>query len=63
MGCGDKKFVLTGATKRFACPTKEEALKSFKARKRRQISILEAQAKHAREALHKAEGRNPVCVL
>jgi hypothetical protein len=36
---GEKRFVLRGARKRFACPTKQEAMESFKARKRAQIAI------------------------
>jgi hypothetical protein len=36
----DGKFVLLSATKRWACPTEDEAIESFKARKRKQISIL-----------------------
>lgn len=45
-----RKFVLREATKRFACPTKEEALESFIARKERQATILEARARTARRA-------------
>ncbi len=37
------RFVLLEARKRFACPTKEEALKSYVARKRRQQGILNSQ--------------------
>lgn len=44
---GDKKFILRDARKRFACPTKEEALESFLKRKERQINILRAQLKEA----------------
>ena len=47
----DEKFILTAANKRFACPTKEEALKSFLARKKRQLSILTNQADHVREII------------
>ncbi|WP_315740040.1 MULTISPECIES: hypothetical protein [unclassified Bradyrhizobium] len=42
------RFVLLTATKRWACPTEEEALESFIARKRKQISILS-------HKLHRAE--------
>lgn len=52
---GGTRFVLKAARKRFACPTQEEALTSFKARKRRQIGILRAQLERAEEALDKAE--------
>ena len=48
------KFILLSATKRWACPTKEEALESFKKRKQRQISILSGQIARANEALFKA---------
>jgi hypothetical protein len=44
------RFVLTAANKRYALPTKEEALESLLARKARQILILESQTKHARDA-------------
>lgn len=48
---GEARFVLTGARKRFACPTVEEALASFRARKLRQIAILQANARLAQRAL------------
>lgn len=48
---GDERFVLLGARKRFACPTKEEALESFIARKKAQKRIYEARARHAERAL------------
>jgi len=47
----EQKFILLSARKRFACPTVEEALVSFKARKQRQIKILKGQLKQAEEAL------------
>lgn len=40
---GQKRFVLTEARKKFACPTREEALESFRKRKQRQAKILRAQ--------------------
>ena len=43
--CG--RFVLLTATKRWACPTEEEALGSFTARKRKQIRILSTQLSRA----------------
>jgi hypothetical protein len=52
---GEKKFVRRDARKRFACPTKEEALESFVARKKRQIGILSAQLRNAEDAIHKAQ--------
>ena len=51
------KFVNLQAGKRYAAPTIEEALQSYKARKRRQVSILSAQLKRATamlRAAHKA---------
>lgn len=48
---GNKRFVKTEARKRFACPTKEEALESFKARKTRQARILKAQLRNVEMAL------------
>lgn len=41
------KFVLLSGHKRFAFPTKEEALKSFIERKRRQVRLLRGQMEHA----------------
>ena len=52
---GDKRFVLRDARKRFACPTKEEALESFIARKKRQATIFESRARNARLAIKLAE--------
>ena len=52
------RFVLRGARKRFAAPTKEEARQSLIARKRRQIKILQAQLRHAELCLAMAEGRS-----
>ena len=54
IGFSSKRFVLKDARKRFACSTKEEALESFRARKRRQIGILRHQLRLAEAAL-KAE--------
>lgn len=56
---GEKRFVLSEATKRFAYPTKELALSSFVARKRRHISILEAQLEHLQTALDFAQHHVP----
>lgn len=52
----NKKFVLLAARKRYACPTKKEALISFIARKRRQIEIIKYQLEKAERALKLAEG-------
>lgn len=46
-----RRFVLRDARKRFACPTREEAFDSFRARKERQAKILRAQLKHVEDAL------------
>jgi hypothetical protein len=48
---GHLRFVLLTARKRFACPTKEEALESFIARKTRQASIYAARLDRARRAI------------
>lgn len=50
-----KRFVLLTAQKRFAQPTKEEALLSFLARKSRQLSILRNQVKDAETAQRMAQ--------
>lgn len=49
------KFILKNAIKRYAQPTKELALESYIARKRRQIKILEARLAQARDGLRQAE--------
>lgn len=46
-----KKWIKKKAYRKFACETKEEALESFKARKNRQIWILERQLQDAKRAL------------
>jgi hypothetical protein len=48
---GETRFVLSGARKRFACPTEEEALASFRSRKHCQIAILQANIRLAQRAL------------
>lgn len=52
---GARRFVKSDARKRFACPTKEEAMVSFIARKRRQAAILRGQLDGVEEALRKAK--------
>lgn len=42
LGFGDRRFVLRGARKKYACLTLEEAKQSFLARKKRQRRILQA---------------------
>lgn len=52
IGCGfSKKWVSKTSRKRFAHPSRELALDSFKKRKTVQLRIYEARAKRAREAL------------
>jgi hypothetical protein len=51
VGLSKNRFVLRDGNKRFACPTRQEALQSFVARKLRQISILRAQLSGAEDAL------------
>lgn len=46
-----KKFCLKTGKKRYAYPTINEAIVSFKSRKRRQIRILESQLNGAKQAL------------
>ena len=55
LGFAGRKFVLADARKRFACPTEEEAMQSFIARKRTQKRILEGQLKHVSQALAMGE--------
>lgn len=52
---GKPKWVSKTARKRYAYPTREEALTSFIARKRRQIEIMETELEGARLALAMAE--------
>ena len=58
-GLENPRFVLRSATKRWACPTEEEALTAFMARKRRQIEIHTARLKRAKQALRLAEAIDP----
>jgi hypothetical protein len=51
----DKKWVSKVTRKRFAYPSEQAAMRSFKARKRRQIEILEGQLSNARAALSLAD--------
>lgn len=53
----NKRFVLTSARKRYACPTKQEALDSFIARKKRQQTILRNQLQHVKTVLAMAENK------
>lgn len=56
---GGRKFVLQGARKQFAWPTKEEAIESFHARKRAQVRILSSLLRQAERMLTFAQC--PVC--
>jgi hypothetical protein len=51
----DKKWVSKVARKRFAYPVLDDAITNFRARKRRQIEILEAQLSVAKAALRWAD--------
>jgi len=55
MGYENKKWVLRDARKRFAHPTKEEALVGFLARKRRQLKILKTQVTNVEAAIRLGE--------
>lgn len=48
---GERKFVNLQRNKRFALPTTEEAIASYKARKKRQIEIYAARINKIKEAL------------
>lgn len=50
-GPSTRKFVLLNTHKSFACATKEEAWKSFIARRKRQIEIVASQLERAQAAL------------
>jgi len=62
-GTGWKKFILNDAKKKWAHPTKEAALESFKCRKRRQIAILQHQINVAELALHAVENMDTLDVV
>jgi hypothetical protein len=51
----NKRFVLRDARKRYACPTKDEAMTSFIARKQRQRRILKSQLEDVDDALTLAQ--------
>jgi hypothetical protein len=52
---GEEKFVLNGVGKRWANPTRHEAMVSFIARKKMQIRILSAQLNSTKDKLATAE--------
>lgn len=49
--CANRRFINRSWTKQFALPTVEEAIVSYKARKRREIEIMNARVRSAEEAL------------
>ncbi len=51
----DGRFVLKNANKRYACPTKEEAMVSFLARKEKQLKILQNQITNVQSAIYVAK--------
>jgi hypothetical protein len=53
--CPKNKFVLKNAKKRFAYPTKREALISYIARQKRRLSILRSQIEDSKMGLHVAD--------
>jgi hypothetical protein len=54
---GTEKFILAGTDgKRYAYPTEEQALYSYKRRKQRAISILTNQLDKQMQMLHRANG-------
>lgn len=55
IGCGSLRFVRLTARKKWACETKEEAIESFRARKKRQIRILARQLAKAKDDLSLVE--------
>ena len=50
----EKRWIGNDHHKKFACRTRQEALQSFKARKKRQIRLLENQLHRAKRALEEA---------
>ena len=55
MGSHSKRFINNSWKKRWACPTVEEALRSFKARKKCQILKLKSQLQSAEDFLVASE--------
>lgn len=53
--CSGRRFVLHSSRKRFACPTKDEAMVSYIARKKAQIRIYTARLESAQRALNELE--------
>lgn len=59
---GHERFVLLSARRKFACETKEDAMESFIARKRRQLEIYNARAERAKRAIRIARGESAVAL-
>lgn len=55
---GAERFMLRTARRRFACPTPDEARKSFIARKRRQASLCKLQMERALWAISQIENHH-----
>ena len=53
--CGKKRFILLNARKKFACPTKDAARKSFLRRKKKQLKILTKQIERCKQAIQIGE--------
>ena len=62
-GYKQEKFILDGARRRWAYPTKEEALNSFKCRKQSQIWHAKRAFRNARAALKQIETMEATCDL
>lgn len=56
---GERRFVLSDAHKKFACPTEAEARVSYARRKARQVKILSARLKAAERDLAWARSGEP----
>lgn len=54
---GSRHFILTSARKRFACPTKREAIASFYARKAKQKRILHSKLRRIHTAINLIDER------
>lgn len=52
---GSKKFILNSARKKYACPTKIDALASFLARKYRHRAILKKQLKDVEISIYQSD--------
>lgn len=55
-----KRWIKKDALRSYACETKEQAMESFKARKRRQIQILKRQLADAKIALRFAKNKENI---